>query len=128
MSYRSNNQTPNIFICIIFGFFAGLGPRFQHTLVGLLDLGYKCRIRLPLFISAGFVLCHIFSVYLPTVEINVEVIEENRAGLEEEDDYEEEEEESEEEEELSLADSDSGSEEEFAAVVHILNSSRSGGD
>jgi len=107
----------------------GLGPRFQHTLVGLLDLGYKCRIRLPLFISAGFVLCHIFSVYLPTVEINVEVIEENRAGLEEEDDYEEEEEEeSEEEEELSLADSDSGSEAEFAAVVHILNSSRSGGD
>ena len=72
-------------------------------------------------------LCHIFSVYLPTVEINVEVIEENRAGLEEEDDYEEEEE-SEEEEELSLADSDSGSEEEFAAVVHILNSSRPGGD
>ena len=67
-------------------------------------------------------LCHIFSVYLPTVEINVEVIEENRAGLEE--DEEEEEEESEEEEELSLADSDSGSEAEFAAVVHILNSSR----
>ena len=91
-------------------------------------MGYKCRIRLPLFISAGFVLCHIFSVYLPTVEINVEVIEENRAGLEEEDDYEEEEEETEEEEELSLADSDSGSEEEFAAVVHILNSSRPGGD
>jgi len=101
----------------------GLGPRFQHTLVGLLDLGYKCRIRLPLFISAGFVLCHIFSVYLPTVEINVEVIEENRAGLEE-DTEEEEEEESDEEEELSPADSDSGSEAEFAAVVHILNSSR----
>ena len=101
--------------------FSGLGPRFQHTLIGLFDLGYKCRIRLPLFISAGFVLCHIFSVYLPTVEINVEVIEENRAGLEEED---EEEEESDEEEELSLADSDSGSEAEFAAVVHILNSSR----
>ena len=102
---------------------SGLGPRFQHTLVGLLDLGYKCRIRLPLFISAGFVLCHIFSVYLPTVEINVEVIEENRAGLEE-DTEEEEEEESDEEEELSPADSDSGSEAEFAAVVHILNSSR----
>ena len=113
---------------VLSAFFAGLGPRFQHTLVGLLDLGYKCRIRLPLFISAGFVLCHIFSVYLPTVEINVEVIEENRAGLEEEDDYEEEEEETEEEEELSLADSDSGSEAEFAAVVHILNSSRPGGD
>ena len=41
------------------------------------------RIRLPLFISAGFVLCHIFSVYLPTVEINVEVIEDNRAEEEE---------------------------------------------
>ena len=104
--------------------FSGLGPRFQHTLVGLLDLGYKCRIRLPLFISAGFVLCHIFSVYLPTVEINVEVIEENRAGLEEDD---EEEEDSDEESELSLADSDSGSEAEFAAVVHILNSSRPAG-
>ena len=102
---------------------SGLGPRFQHTLVGLLDLGYKCRIRLPLFISAGFVLCHIFSVYLPTVEINVEVIEENRAGLEDED---EEEEDSEDEEELSLADSDSDSEVELAAVVHILNSSRPG--
>ena len=62
---------------------------WQHTLVGLLDLGYKCRIRLPLFISAGFVLCHIFSVYLPTVEINVEVIEENRAGLEEDTEEEE---------------------------------------
>ena len=67
-------------------------------------------------------LCHIFSVYLPTVEINVEVIEENRAGLEE--DTEEEEEEESDEEELSPADSDSGSEAEFAAVVHILNSSR----
>ena len=72
-------------------------------------------------------LCHIFSVYLPTVEINVEVIEENRAGLEDEDEEEEEEEEdSEDEEELSLADSDSDSEVELAAVVHILNSSRPG--
>ena len=104
---------------------SGLGPRFQHTLVGLLDLGYKCRIRLPLFIGAGFVLCHVFSVYLPTVEINVEVIEENRAGLEEE---EEEDDEEESEEELSLADSDSSSEAEFAAVVHLLNSGRPGID
>ena len=70
-------------------------------------------------------LCHIFSVYLPTVEINVEVIEENRAGLEDEDE-EEEEEDSEDEEELSLADSDSDSEVELAAVVHLLNSSRPG--
>jgi len=54
----------------------GIGPRFQGTILQLLQLGYKCRIRLPLFISAGFFLCHIFSVYLPIVEINVEVIEE----------------------------------------------------
>merc|ERR1719209_909583 len=88
----------------------GVGPRFQHTLVGLLDLGYKCRIRLPLFISAGFVLCHIFSVYLPTVEINVEVIEDNRVEEEEED-----------EEEYSV---DSGeeddSEADLAVVVEIV--------
>lgn len=96
----------------------GIGPRFQHTLIGLLDLGYKCRIRLPLFISAGFALCHIFSVYLPTVEINVEVIEDNQ-GEEHEEDYDE--------EELSLADSseeDSESEGDIAAVVEILNGSR----
>jgi len=65
----------------------GIGPRFQGTLVHLLDLGYKCRIRLPLFISAGFFLCHIFSVYLPTVEINVEVIEDNRREEVEEEEY-----------------------------------------
>ena len=53
------------------------------------------------------------------------MIEENRAGLEED---EEEEEDSEEEEELSLADSDSSSEAEFAAVVHLLNSGRPGID
>jgi hypothetical protein len=85
----------------------GIGPRFQNTVLGLLHLGYKCRIRLPLFISAGFVLCHIFSVYLPTVEINVEVIEDNRGGLEEpeDEDYED---------ELSLGDSttESGSDSE----------------
>ena len=72
----------------------------------------KCyvRIRLPLFISAGFVLCHIFSVYLPTVEINVEVVEENRdKGAETSDEEEDEEEfsinsvDSEEESDLDLA-------------------------
>jgi len=96
----------------------GIGPRFQHSLIGLLDLGYKCRIRLPLFISAGFVLCHIFSVYLPTVEINVEVIEDNPA---------EEQEEEFDEEELSLGETseeESESEADLAAVVEILNGSR----
>ena len=68
-------------------------------------------IRLPLFISAGFALCHIFSVYLPVLEINVEVIDDNRPEEEEED-----------EEEYSL---DSGEEEEdseadLAVVVEIV--------
>lgn len=90
----------------------GVGPRFQGTLIQLLDLGYKCRIQLPLFIGAGFVLCHIFSVYLPVLEINVEVIDDNRPEEEEED----------EEEEYSL---DSGEEEEdseadLAVVVEIV--------
>ena len=63
------------------------------------------RIRLPLFISAGFVLCHVFSVYLPTVEINVEVIEDNRP----------------EDEEYSLAEtSDSDSDLDLAVFVEFV--------
>ena len=59
-------------------------------------------------------LCHIFSVYLPTVEINVEVIEDN-TPLEEE-----------EEEEFSLGETseEEESDVELAAVVAILNTSR----
>jgi len=88
----------------------GIGPRFHGTLLRLLNLGYKCRIRLPLFISAGFVLCHIFSVYLPTVEINVEVIDDNNA-----------EEEDEEEDEYSIGSSDAeNSEADLAVVVEIV--------
>ena len=58
-------------------------------------------------------LCHIFSVYLPTVEINVEVIEDN-TPLEEE------------EEEFSLGETseEEESDVELAAVVAILNTSR----
>lgn len=99
----------------------GIGPRFHGTLLHLLRLGYKCRIRLPLFISAGFFLCHVFSVYLPTVEINVEVIEDNRA----EDDAEEEDAD---EEELSLVsdfedeeEEDDTDEDEAANLALVLN-------
>lgn len=35
------------------------------------------RFRLPLLISAGFFLCHLFSIYFPRIEINVEVVEED---------------------------------------------------
>ena len=68
------------------------------------------RIRLPLVISGCFVLCHIFSVYLPTVEINVEVIEENRP----------EEEPEEEDEEYSIDSEDSESDLDLAVFVEIL--------
>jgi len=64
----------------------GLGPRFHTSLVHLLELGYKCRIRLPLFISAGLVLCNIFANFIPRIEINVEVVPEEED--EEEDDEE----------------------------------------
>ena len=68
------------------------------------------RIRLPLVISGCFVLCHIFSVYLPTVEINVEVIEENRP----------EEEPEEEDEEYSIDSDDSESDIDLAVFVEIV--------
>lgn len=91
----------------------GIGPRFQGTLLHLIRLGYKCRIRLPLFISAGFVLCHIFGSYIPPVEINVEFIEDNS---DEEDDVEE--------GELSLAseeEEEEDSDEEAAELAVVLN-------
>ena len=37
-----------------------------------MDLGYKCRFKLPLIISVGFALSHLFSYYVPRVEIIVE--------------------------------------------------------
>ena len=43
-------------------------------------------IRLPLFISAGLVLCNIFANFIPRIEINVEVVPEEED--EEEDDEE----------------------------------------
>ena len=55
-------------------------------------------------------LCHIFSVYLPTVEINVEVIEENR----------QEEEPEEEEEEYSIDSEDSETDLDLAVFVEIV--------
>ena len=73
------------------------------------------RIRLPLFISAGFVLCHIFSVYLPTVEINVEVVEENRQEGTESSDEEDEDEFS-----LGTEDSDVDSDLDLALFVEIV--------
>ena len=75
-----------------------------------MNVCFLFRIRLPLVISGCFVLCHIFSVYLPTVEINVEVIEENR----------QEEEPEEEDEEYSIDSEDSESDLDLAVFVEIL--------
>ena len=75
------------------------------------------RIRLPLFISAGFVLCHIFSVYLPTVEINVEVIEDIR---------QEEEQDEEDDEEYSIDSGDSDGELDLAVFVEIVGEQAEG--
>lgn len=77
----------------------GLDHGFRCKVIRLLDLGYSLRLRLPLFVSAAFVLCHFvryfgqstsnlnlnskfdgyFSNYIPRVEINVQVIEEEPA-------------------------------------------------
>ncbi len=62
----------------------GLDRLFHRKLLGLLDLGYKCRLQLPLFVSAGFFLCHLLSNFVPRVEINVQVV-----GDEQDDDEEE---------------------------------------
>ena len=53
----------------------GLDRAFHSKLLYLLELGYKCRLRLPLIISSSFILLHVFSNYVPRVEINVEVVE-----------------------------------------------------
>lgn len=54
----------------------GLDHLFRAKVIRLLDLGYALRVRLPLFVSCAFVLCHFISNYVPRVEINVQVIEE----------------------------------------------------
>ena len=54
----------------------GLSGCRRYILLRLFDLGYALRLRLPLLISAGFFLCHLFSIYFPRIEINVEVVEE----------------------------------------------------
>lgn len=52
----------------------GLGPRFHTSLVHLLELGYKCRVRMPLFIGASFVICHFFANYIPRVDLQIEEV------------------------------------------------------
>jgi hypothetical protein len=111
------NQLPNLTNVSWLSRMLGVGPRFQGTLLQLLRLGYKCRIRLPLFISAGFFLCHIFSVYLPTVEINVEVIEDNR----QEEELEEEEEGGEELSDIQDIEEEDTEDEEAADLAVVLN-------
>ena len=91
-----------------------VGRISSSSILSLLNSFIEFRIRLPLFISAGFVLCHVFSVYLPTVEINVEVIEDNRPEDEDPDEEDE-------DEEYSLAEtSDSDSDLDLAVFVEFV--------
>ncbi len=53
----------------------GLDRAFQRKLSILLDLGYKCRLRLPLLVCTCFLACHLLSNFVPRVEINVQVVD-----------------------------------------------------
>lgn len=55
----------------------GFNDSRHHFLLRLFDLAYSFRLRLPLLVSAGFFLCHFFSIYFPRVEINVELDEDD---------------------------------------------------
>lgn len=57
-----------------FSRFFGLDDLFRTKLLYLLNLGYALRIRLPLFISAGFVVCHFLSNYVPQVVVPLQVV------------------------------------------------------
>ena len=54
----------------------GLSDSRRYVLLRLFDLAYSLRIRLPLLVSAGFLICHLFSIYTPRIEINVEIVDE----------------------------------------------------
>jgi hypothetical protein len=58
-----------------------LNALVHSRLVHLLDLGYKCRLRLPLFVSFGFLVGHIF--FGNFIEINVQLVEDEDEGEEE---------------------------------------------
>ena len=55
--------------------FFGLDAVFRKKVIQLLDLGYALRLKLPLIVSAGFVLCHLFISYVPRVEIIVQPVD-----------------------------------------------------
>ena len=69
----------------------GISEHSRTCMVYLLNLGYKCRVRLPMCITVGFVLCHFLSNYdVPSLEINVQYDEDEGEDDEWETDEEEE--------------------------------------
>jgi len=54
----------------------GLGGQFRTKFVRLLRLGYALRLKLPLFIFAGFAVSHLIINYIPTVIVEFEVEDE----------------------------------------------------
>jgi len=71
----------------------GLGGQFRTKFVRLLGLGYALRLKLPLFIFAGFAVSHLIINYIPRVIVEFEVEEEE---VEDEDSQDEEDSEDEE--------------------------------
>lgn len=61
----------------------GLGGHFQSKFVRLLGLGYALRVKLPLFIFAGFAFSHLVINYIPRIVLELDFEEEE---VEEEDD------------------------------------------
>ena len=54
----------------------GFNESRRDFLLGLFNLAYSWRIRLPGLISAGFLVCRFFFDWIPWIEINAELEEE----------------------------------------------------
>ena len=54
----------------------GLGGHFQSKFVRLLGLGYALRVKLPLFIFAGFAFSHLVINYIPRIVLELDFEEE----------------------------------------------------
>ena len=53
----------------------GLSGFRRYVLLRLFDLGYSLRLRLPILIFVGFLLCYVKSINPPRIEINLEIVD-----------------------------------------------------
>ena len=49
----------------------------RHFLLCLFNLSYSFRLRLPVLVAAGFLVCHYLFSWIPWIEINAELEEED---------------------------------------------------